>query len=239
MKKWGRSMSGLYFEVRSRLRRKFNWWEDIGFKFFEVVLLLLLILYVVDLVSSNSYASNTDFLNVLIFFFIYRGFAIFRKNKVINIAIQYNQNNILTPEDIDKLLKEIKKSINSTRDLIKWGMGIFATIMIALLSIVSTLFSKIFDLLTKNISETELLNYFKGLSIESIVIDWIKVLFSVLIIVVVFLFVIYIILDLFTYDRRFVYNVLINFQYRAFQIGELEEKRFWSSFKEIFFIDYS
>ena len=61
-------MSGLYFEVRSRLRRKFNWWEDIGFKFFEVVLLLLLILYVVDLVSSNSYASNTDFLNVLIFF---------------------------------------------------------------------------------------------------------------------------------------------------------------------------
>ena len=231
-------MSGLYFEVRSRLRRKFNWWEDIGFKFFEVVLLLLLILYVVDLVSSNSYASNTDFLNVLIFFFVYRGFAIFRKNKVINIAIQYEQNNILTPEDIDKLLKEIKKSVNSTRDLIKWGMGIFATITIAFLSIASTLFSKIIDLLTKNISETELLKNFKDLSIESIVIEWIKVLFSILIIVIAFLLVIYIILDLFTYDRRFVYNILINFQYNAFQIGEIKQKRFWTSLKEIFFIDY-
>lgn len=231
-------MSGLYFEVRSRLRRKFNWWEDIGFKFFEVVLLLLLILYVVDLVSSNSYASNTDFLNVLIFFFVYRGFAIFRKNKVINIAIQYKRNNILTPEDIDKLLKEIKKSVNSTRDLIKWGMGIFATITIAFLSIASTLFSKIIDLLTKNISETELLKYFKDLSIESIVIEWIKVLFSILIIVIAFLLVIYIILDLFTYDRRFVYNILINFQYNAFQIGEIKQKRFWTSLKEIFFIDY-
>ena len=231
-------MSGLYFEVRSRLRRKFNWWEDIGFKFFEVVLLLLLILYVVDLVSSNSYASNTDFLNVLIFFFVYRGFAIFRKNKVINIAIQYKRNNILTPEDIDKLLKEIKKSVNSTRDLIKWGMGIFATITIAFLSIASTLFSKIIDLLTKNISETELLKYFKDLSIESIVIEWIKVLFSILIIVIAFLLVIYIILDLFTYDRRFVYNILINFQYNAYQIGEIKQKRFWTSLKEIFFIDY-
>lgn len=231
-------MSGLYFEVRSRLRRKFNWWEDIGFKFFEVVLLLLLILYVVDLVSSNSYASNTDFLNVLIFFFVYRGFAIFRKNKVINIAIQYKRNNILTPEDIDKLLKEIKKSVNSTRDLIKWGMGIFVTITIAFLSIASTLFSKIIDLLTKNISETELLKYFKDLSIESIVIEWIKILFSILIIVTAFLLVIYIILDLFTYDRRFVYNILINFQYNAFQIGEIKQKRFWTSLKEIFFIDY-
>ncbi len=231
-------MSGLYFEVRSRLRRKFNWWEDIGFKFFEVVLLLLLILYVVDLVYSNSYASNTDFLNVLIFFFVYRGFAIFRKNKVINIAIQYKRNNILTPEDIDKLLKEIKKSVNSTRDLIKWGMGIFATITIAFLSIASTLFSKIIDLLTKNISETELLKYFRDLSIESIVIEWIKILFSILIIVIAFLLVIYIILDLFTYDRRFVYNILINFQYNAFQIGEIKQKRFWTSLKEIFFIDY-
>ena len=41
-------------------------------------------------------------------------------------------------------------------------MGIFATITIAFLSIASTLFSKIIDLLTKNISETELLKYFKA-----------------------------------------------------------------------------
>ena len=231
-------MSGLYFEVRSRLRREFNWWEDIGFKFFEVVLLLLLISFIMDLVSSNSYVTITDFSKILIYFLIYRSFVIFRKNKVINIAIQYKQNNILTLEDIDELLKEIKKSVNSTRDLIKWGMGIFATITIAFLSIASTLFSKIIDLLTKNISETELLKYFKELSIETIIIEWIKVLFSILIIVVVFLLVIYIILDLFTYDRRFVYNILINFQYNAFQTGEIKQKRFWTSLKEIFFIDY-
>ena len=231
-------MSGLYFEVRSRLRREFNWWEDIGFKFFEVVLLLLLISFIMDLVSSNSYVTITDLSKILIYFLIYRSFVIFRKNKVINIAIQYKQNNILTLEDIDELLKEIKKSVNSTRDLIKWGMGIFPTITIAFLSIASTLFSKIIDLLTKNISETELVKYFKELSIETIIIEWIKVLFSILIIVVVFLLVIYIILDLFTYDRRFVYNILINFQYNAFQTGEIKQKRFWTSLKEIFFIDY-
>lgn len=63
-------MSGLYFEVRSRLRREFNWWEDIGFKFFEVVLLLLLISFIMDLVSSNSYVTITDLSKILIYFLI-------------------------------------------------------------------------------------------------------------------------------------------------------------------------
>ncbi|MBZ2152450.1 hypothetical protein K1I86_07050 [Streptococcus cristatus] len=231
-------MSGLYFEVKSQLRKEFNLWHDIVLKLFEVILLLLVISFVFTLATSNQYVSGRDLVYIGIYFFVHRSFMIFRKNKIINTALNYGRNSTLTKADVEKLLIEIQKSINHSRDLIKWGMGIFATVMIAFLSITSTLFSKMVDLAMKSISEKEMSDFLEEFFTNSTALDYLKFIFLILTIVVMFLLIIYIILDLFTYDRRFTYGVLINFQYDAFQSEIIEGKSKWTSLKEVFFIDY-
>ena len=231
-------MSGLYFEVKSKLRKEFNLWHDIVLKLFEVILLLLVIIFVFTPATSNQYISGKDLTSIGAIFFMYRSFMIFRKNKIINTARNYKRNNTLTKADVEKLLIEIQKSINYSRDLIKWGMGIFATVIIAFLSITSTLFSKMVDLAMKSISEREMSDFLEEFFTNSTALDYFKFIFSILTIIVMCLLIIYILLDLFTYDRRFTYGVLINFQYDAFQSEKIEGKSRWTSLKEVFFIDY-
>ena len=90
----------------------------------------------------------------------------------------------------------------------------------------------------KSISEKEMSDFLGEFFTNSTALDYLKFIFLILTIVVMFLLIIYIILDLFTYDRRFTYGVLINFQYDVFQSEIIEGKSKWTSLKEVFFIDY-
>lgn len=219
-------MSGLYFEVKSKLRKEFNLCHYIGLKLIGVFLLLWVIYFVYTHATYKQYISGKDLISIGAIFFMYRSFMIFRKNKIINTALNYKRNSTLTKADVEKLLIEIQKSINYSRDLIKWGLGIFATVIIAFLSITSTLFSKMVDLVMKIISEREMSDFLEEFLTTSTALDYFKFIFSILTIIVMCLLIIYILLDLFTYDRRFTYEVLINFQYDAFQSEKIEGKAY-------------
>ena len=191
-----------YFEFKRLLRSQISLVDSLMSKALKYLLLygFLAIFMTIGSTQQKIDVSGNLLILLIIMGVLYRLNVLFEKINIKNLAIAFRKGNFLDSEHTEMLISDLESSLNKINNFANWSCGILATISI----FVSTIY---LNFLKDLIPREELTKLFFG-EVASLRSSFIGFLGQLMLMIILVLFVYYLTVQAFTYDRRFVIIVL-------------------------------
>lgn len=197
-------MSNFYFKFLKVVKEEISILKLFYLQCFQLLSYIYFILAIYTLFNYDDSLKN--FIIILIFFFIGRGFSIHIRNSISEKTLVFKQK--FSDRDRRKLFKEVEKALKKSQEFTKWSCGILATCVIFLSSQFFNYYLALIDKVTISEEElTEIANDFmepNDLTFEFL---------TLLAIIIAFILFCYFILQFPTYYKRLVLKILTNCSY--------------------------
>ena len=190
-----------YFEIKRLLRSQISLFDSLIIKVLKY-LSIYGFLFMFSIFGSvrNTNGSTIVVVLLLIMAIVYRFSILFERINLKNLTISFRKSNYLEFRYVELLVSDIESSLNKINSFANWSCGILATISI----FVSTIY---LNFLKDLIPREELTKLFVG-EVTSLRSSFIGFLGQFMLMIIFVLFVYYLTVQTFTYDRRFVIIVL-------------------------------
>lgn len=190
-----------YFEIKRLLRSQISLFDSLIIKVLKYSSIYgILFMFSIFGNVRNTNGSTIVVVLLLIMAIVYRFSILFERINLKNLTISFRKSNYLEIRYVELLVSDIESSLNKINSFANWSCGILATISI----FVSTIY---LNFLKDLIPREELTKLFVG-EVTSLRSSFIGFLGQVMLMIIFVLFVYYLTVQTFTYDRRFVIIVL-------------------------------
>lgn len=190
-----------YFEIKRLLRSQISLFDSLTIKVLKYLSIYgFLFMFSIFGNVRNTNGSTIVVVLLLIMAIVYRFSILFERINLKNLTISFRKSNYFDIGYVELLVSDIELSLNKINSFANWSCGILATISI----FVSTIY---LNFLKDLIPREELTKLFVG-EIASLRSSFIGFLGQLMLMIIFVLFVHYLTVQTFTYDRRFVIIVL-------------------------------